>query len=40
MNLKRILMFVAGSTLAVIVGLAVVNRLKARIPQISTVIGA
>lgn len=38
--MKKIAMFAAASVLAFVVGAAIVNRLKAKIPMLGTVIGA
>ena len=40
MNVKKILMFTVWAVVAVAVGLAVINRIKTKVPAIGTFIGA
>jgi hypothetical protein len=39
MNVKKILLFAVFSVGSVLVGLAIINRLKSRVPVLNTIIG-
>ena len=39
MNVKKILMFAVGAVVMTAIGLAILNRAKAKLPVIATIIG-